>query len=301
MADLLHLVVKWSAFLFLVCSMLAVGMNLTPQAIIVPLRNARLVVVALTLNFVVAPAFAWLLTMVIPLEPGHAAGMLLLSGAAGAPFLPRLVQSARGDSAIAIAVMALLTAGTLVFMPLALPWMIRGFAAHPWAIARPLVLFIVLPLACGMLVKSRTAILAARAAPAFARIGNASLLLLFVLLIADNLRDLLGVIGSGAILAATVYVVGLFGAGWVLGGRAPEERCVLALGTAARNFAAALVPVTSFSDPKVAIMLIVSAIVGLVVSFAAAGWVRNRMPIQPGGVGPKADGNSAVRAQDEGH
>jgi BASS family bile acid:Na+ symporter len=298
MADLLHHGVKWSALLFLVCSMLAVGMNLTPQAIIAPLRSLRLVALALALNFVVAPAFAWLLTVIIPLDPGHAAGMLLLSGAAGAPFLPRLVQSARGDPAIAIALMALLTAGTLIFMPLALPWMIRGFAADTWAIARPLVMFIVLPLICGMLAKNRATTLATRAAPVFALIGNASLLLLFVLLIADNFRALLGVIGSGAILAATVYVIGLFGVSWALGGRAPDERCALALGTTARNFAAALVPATSsFSDPKVAIMLIVSAIIGLVVSFTAAAWVRRRMPVPPGHVGLKADGESKVTEQ----
>jgi BASS family bile acid:Na+ symporter len=298
MTDLLHLVVKCSALLFLVCSMLSVGMNLTPQAVLVPLRNLRLVALAITLNFVVAPAFAWLLTVVIPLDPGHAAGMLLLSGAAGAPFLPRLVQSAHGDSAMAISLMALLTIGTLIFMPLALPWMIRGFAADPWAIARPMGLSIVLPLFCGMLVKSRAPLLATRAAPLFALVGNASLLLLFVLLIADNFRALLGIIGSGAILAATVYVMGLFGLAWVVGGRRPEERCVLALGTAARNFAAALVPATNrFSDPKVAIMLIVSAIVGLAVSFAAAAWVRSRMPNYQGDVGPKADGNSKVTAQ----
>jgi BASS family bile acid:Na+ symporter len=298
MVDWLQLAVKLSALLFLVCSMLAVGMNLTPQAIIAPLCNLRLVALALALNFIVAPAFAWLLTIVIPLDPGHAAGMLLLSGAAGAPFLPKLVQNARGDSALAIALMALLTAGTLLFMPLALPWMIRGFTASASAIARPLLLMIVLPLACGMVVKGGAGSLAARTAPVFAMIGNIGLLLLAVLLVAANVRALLGVIGSGAILAATLYAVGLFVASWALGSCMPGERGVLALATAARNFAAALVPVaSSFSDPKVTIMLVVSAIVGLVVTFSAAAWVRHRMPAQPGHVGLKADGKSTAMTQ----
>lgn len=276
MAESLHLAVKLSAFCFLVCSTLAVGMNLTPQAVIAPLRNLRLVSVALALNFILAPALAWLLTLLIPLDPGHAVGLLLLSGAAGAPFLPKLVENARGDSGLAIALMVLLTAGTMLFMPLALPPLIPGLAAGAWPIAWPLLLLIVLPLACGMFLKDRNTTAAQKAAPVLAAIGNASVLLLFVLLVAENIRALLGVIGSGAILAAILYMFGLLAAGWIFGGRSLEQRSVLALATAARNFGAALVPATALPNPTVAIMLIVSAIVCLIVSFAAAAFIRCR-------------------------
>jgi len=174
--------------------------------------------------------------------------------------------------------MGLLTIGTILFLPFALPLMIHGLQANAWDIARPLVLLIILPLVTGMMVRSGAESFAAHLAPVLAKIGNASLLLLFVLLVALNVRALLGVIGSGAILASLLYIVGLFSVGWLLGGAKPETRSVLALATAARNFGAALVPAaSSFTDPKVTIMLIVSAIVCLVVSFAAARWVRRRM------------------------
>ena len=65
---------------------------------------------------------------------------------------------------------------------------------------------------------------AARSAPVLAKIGNASLLLFFVLLIALNVRLLLGVLGSGAILVAVLYFAGLFIIGWLLGGSKPEVR-----------------------------------------------------------------------------
>ena len=103
MADLLQLLEKVSLLAFLVSSMLAMGLTLTPHAIVAPLRNVRLVLLALGLNFVFAPAFAWLLTVVIPLDRGHAIGLLLLGGAAGAPFLPKVVETARGDLALAAA------------------------------------------------------------------------------------------------------------------------------------------------------------------------------------------------------
>jgi bile acid:Na+ symporter, BASS family len=278
MVELLRLVEKLSVFTFLVCSMLALGLSLTLQAIFAPLRNFRLVLLALALNFILAPGYAWLLTIVIPLQRGHAIGILLLGAAAGAPFLPTLVETARGDLAAAVALTVLLTIGTVLFMPLALPLLIPGLQTDTWSIARPLVTFIVLPMIIGMIIKPRVRRLAARAAPVLAKIGNACLLLLFVLLIALNIRALIGVVGSGAIVVALFYLIGLFIPAWLLGGPKLEVRSVIALGTAARNFGAALVPTaTSFHDPAVTMMLIVSAIIGLAILFIAAAWLRRRV------------------------
>jgi bile acid:Na+ symporter, BASS family len=272
------LVEKLSVFTFLVCSMLAMGLSLTLQAVFAPLRNFRLVLLALALNFILAPGYAWLLTIVIPLQRGHAVGILLLGAAAGAPFLPMLVETARGDLAAAVALTVLLTIGTVLFMPLALPLLIPGLQTDTWSIARPLVIFIVLPMIIGMIIKPGGRRLAERAAPVLAKIGNACLLLLFVLLIALNIRALIGVVGSGAIAVALFYIIGLFIPAWLLGGPKLEVRSVFALGTAARNFGAALVPTaTSFHDPTVTMMLIVSAIMGLAILFIAAAWLRRRV------------------------
>jgi BASS family bile acid:Na+ symporter len=275
MSQLLQHLQKLSMLVFLVSSMLAMGLTLTLPAIIAPLRNVRLVLLALGLNFVLAPALAWLLTVVIPLDRGHAIGLLLLGGAAGAPFIPKVVETARGDLALAAALMGLLTLGTILFLPFALPLMIPGLQTDPWSIAGPLVLLIVLPLVVGMLVKSFAATTAARTAPILAKTGSAALLLLFVLLVALNFRALLGVLGSGAIVATLLYFAGLFIIGWLLSGPRPEVRGVLGIATTARNFGAALVPAaSSFTDPKVTIMIIVGAIACLIVSFAAAAWLR---------------------------
>jgi hypothetical protein len=165
MTELLNHLETVAVLVFLVSSMAAMGLTLTPRAIAAPLRDVRFVLLALALNFVLAPACAWLLTIVIPLDRGHAAGLMLLGGAAGAPFLPKLVETARGDLGSAAALMALLTAGTILFMPFALPLMIAGLTADPWSIARPLLMLIIAPLAVGMVVKSCAASFAARAAP----------------------------------------------------------------------------------------------------------------------------------------
>ena len=151
--DAARLAAKIALLAFLVSSMLAAGLSLTPRAILAPLRNLGLVLVALALNFVAAPFFALVLSIVIPLERPHAIGLILLGGAAGAPFLPKLVERAHGDLGFAVALMTLLTVGTTLFMPFALPLMVTGLQASSWSIAQPLVAFILTPLAVGMLLR----------------------------------------------------------------------------------------------------------------------------------------------------
>jgi BASS family bile acid:Na+ symporter len=273
--DAARIAAKIALLAFLISSMLAAGLSLTPHAILTPLRNLRLVLVALALNFVAAPVFALVLSIVIPLERPHAIGLLLLGGAAGAPFLPKLVEGAHGDLGFAVTLMTLLTVGTTLFMPFALPLMIPGLQASPWSIAQPLVAFILAPLAVGMLLQRRRAFAALQ--PIFVKLGSVSALVLFALLIAIYFHDLLGVFGSGAIAAGAVFIAGLYTAGYLLGGPQVEIKGVLGLGTAARNVGAALVPASqSFSDPKVMIMLVACTLVMLVVLIPASGWLRRK-------------------------
>ena len=94
MTETLQLVEKIAVLAYLVSSMLATGLNLTPRAVLAPLRDAaRLVLIALALNFVLAPAFAWLLTRAFPLDRGHAIVCLIVSFSA-AGWLRRGIASA---------------------------------------------------------------------------------------------------------------------------------------------------------------------------------------------------------------
>jgi bile acid:Na+ symporter, BASS family len=275
MTEVAHIAAKIALFAFLVSSMLAAGLSLTPHAVLAPFRNMRLLLVALVLNFVAAPAFALVLSILIPLERPHAIGLILLGGAAGAPFLPKLVEGAQGDLGFAVALMTLLTVGTTLFMPFALPLMIPGLQASPWSIAQPLVMFILTPLAIGMLLQRRKA--SATLRPILVKLGSVSALGLLALLIALYFHNLVGVLGSGAIGACAIFIVGLYAAGYLLGGSRVQIKGVLGLGTAARNVGAALVPATqSFSDPKVMIMLVACTIVMLVVLVPVSGWLRKK-------------------------
>lgn len=84
---------------FVVSSMLAMGLGLKVAQITAPLRNLRLVAMSLLANFAVMPLGAILLARVLRLDEPLGVGLLLLGVAAGAPFLPKLAQIAKGDLA----------------------------------------------------------------------------------------------------------------------------------------------------------------------------------------------------------
>jgi BASS family bile acid:Na+ symporter len=274
---LASILVKVSLLVFLVSSMLSVGMCLTPRTLLAPLRDTRFLLTALAANFVVAPAFAYLLTLLIPLQEPHAVGLLILACAAGAPFLPKLAESAGVEAASSVALMTLLTVVTLVFMPLALPRLAAGLAASPWDIARPLLIFIMLPLAIGLAVRSRSTNLVQRTRPTLIAFTNISIVVLLITVVVRDLPALLGVIGSGAIAAAILFIAGLFAAGYALGRKLKGEKGLLGLGTAARNVGAAVIPASQPScDPQVMTMLVVCTVVMLVLLLAAASWLRHR-------------------------
>ena len=265
--------------IFIISSMLGMGLGLTVSQIITPLRNPRLVVLSLLANFVLMPLAALGLAALLRLDSPLGVGLLLLGTAAGAPFLPKLAQLAKGSLAFGVGLMALLMVATVAYMPLVLPLLLPGVSVNPVKIASSLFLFMLLPLALGLAAKAWFAVVASRTKPVLDKVSNLSLILLVLLITAANIKNVLAVFGTGGILAGLLLIAVGFGAGWLLGGPGMDTRPVLALGTAQRNIAAALVVGgQSFSDPKVVVMVIVVAIVGLLVLMPLSKALGRRTP-----------------------
>ncbi|MDX2381240.1 MAG: bile acid:sodium symporter, partial [Acidimicrobiia bacterium] len=93
----LEALVQLAALVFVVSSMLAMGLSLSINQIVEPLRNVRLVVIALAVNFVAIPLLAVAIQAVIDLDDDLYTGLILVATAAGAPFLPKLAEVAKGD------------------------------------------------------------------------------------------------------------------------------------------------------------------------------------------------------------
>jgi len=264
--DLLGKAATVAMLIFVVFSMLAMGTGLTVARITEPLRDVRLVLLALLANFVLMPIGAEALAKVLRLDEPFGVGLLLLGCAAGAPFLPKLAERAKGDPAFAVGTMVLLMVVTVGYLPIVLPLLLPGVTVDPWQIARFLVLFMLLPLAAGLALQAFYEGVAARVKPIFDWISDVSLILLVLLITAANIDKILQVFGTFGILAGLLFTVFGVGIGWLLGGHNVDTKRVMALGTGQRNAAAALVVAReSFDDPKVVVMVIVVTIVGLII------------------------------------
>jgi predicted Na+-dependent transporter len=277
MAQALTALSNGAVLLFVATTMLAMGLSLTVAQIIEPLRNARLVALALVANFVLVPLLALVLTFIIPLSEPLKIGLILLGTEAGAPFLPKLAQFARGSVAFGVGLMVLLMIVTIVYMPIVLPLLLPGVRVDPLSIAVSLGLTMLLPLGVALLVRARYPEPAAQLQPIMRQVSNVALLLLLVTSVLANFRQLIGVIGTGGILAALALICGGFVIGYLLGGPGSDTRSVLGLGTGQRNIAAALLVGTqNFTDPNVLAMVVVGSTVGLFVLFPIAGELGRR-------------------------
>jgi len=263
--ELLSKAVPITMLAFVVSSMLAVGLSLTIRQIVAPLRNGKLVFLALLANFVLMPLGALGIARLLRLDQPLGIALLLLGAAAGAPFLPKLAGIAKGNLAFAVGLMVLLMVLTVAYMPLVLPLLLKGVSVDPMKIARSLVLLMLLPLGAGLAVNARLGSIAERMRAPLNRISTLSLALLIVLLLVTNIQNVISLFGTRGILASILFLFAGAGIGWLLGGPGLGTKGVLSLATAQRNIAAALVVGGKDFDPKVLVMIVVVAVVGLLI------------------------------------
>jgi BASS family bile acid:Na+ symporter len=272
-----------SVVVFVISSTLAVGLGLTVQQILAPLRNGRLVVLSLLANFVLIPLVAIGLARVLGLEEPLGVGLLLVGVAAGAPFLLKLADLAKGNMPFAVGLMVVLMVITVGYVPIVLPLLLEGVSVNPANIARSLILLMLIPLAGGLALRAWHPPGAARVRAVVAPVSSISMIFVVTLTTAGHFPSVVGVLGSFGIVAAVVFTAICFGIGWVLGGPGADTRGVLSLGTAQRNTAAAFVVAgQNFTDPRVVVMIAVVMIVAFAMLMPLARMLARRQ--HPGDV-----------------
>jgi BASS family bile acid:Na+ symporter len=274
--DALLVVVKVSALAFVLSSMLAMGLSLTIPAIIAPLRNVRLVVLALAVNFVAVPLLAWGIQAVFDLDQDLYTGLILVATAAGAPFLPRLAQVAKGNIALSVGLMVLLMVVTVAYMPLVLPLFLQDVDVNAWDIASSLIVMMLVPLGIGLFWKARWTETADELQPFMSQASTVAILFMMVGGIILSWSDIVDLVGTGGLIAAVVFLLGALAMGSVSGGSDPGTRSVLGLGTAQRNLSAALVVGAQNFSGEALTYVIVIAFVGLAILMPIAGELGKR-------------------------
>jgi len=291
MMEIPEIALKVSLVLFMVGNLLHMGLRLKLQEAFAGLRNTRFVVQSIVWGFVLCPALAYLLAKIVPLDPAYGMGLILLGMAPCAPFLPPMVERARGDMGSAAAFMILASIVTVVYMPIAVPVMVTGLSTDAWTIAKPLLFFVLLPLAIGIMIQRASAPVAAKIHPFVKNTTGIATLVMLALCVV--------VYGKGFISAAGTYAIGtqiLFfsvatAASYGLSfGLRRSQKSVLALGMSTRNLGAALAPLFAVQavDQRAIVMVALGVPMQTVFSLLAARWFRSQADIAEPTTGPAA-------------
>jgi BASS family bile acid:Na+ symporter len=275
--ELFTIIAQISGLLGIVCSMFAMGLGLTISQIVQPLKNARLVILALLANFVLVPLLAFGITLVIPLEESLKIGLIVLATCAGAPFLILEARGAKANLAVAVGVMTLLMVVTIFYLPVVLPLLLSGVEVDAGAIAQSLIVLMLIPLILGLLIKAHSPDTAKNWAPAMNKIGSLGILILLVVGLGLNVANVVSLIGTRGFLALLIFIFGSLLIGFAFGGRDAGVRTVMGLGTAQRNVSAAiLITLQNFAGTNAVPFVLVAAILLPLILISIARWLGKR-------------------------
>lgn len=272
---------KISLAIFMAGSLLEMGLKLVLEDALRGLRDARFVSYTLLWSFVFCPALAWGLTRVIPLESPYAIGLILLGLAPCAPFVPMLVEKAKGDLGYTAAFMVLASAGTVVCMPFTVPLLTTGLSASAWSIAKPLLIVVFLPMTIGALVRRFNEGVAMKMLPFVKKVAGLAGLVWCVLCLVIYGKSLLGVAGSFAVASELVFFGIVCAVTYFLSVGLPhEQKIVLSVGITTRNLGACLTPLLSVPDmdERATLMIVLAFPIMTIVTLLGTKWFGRRAP-----------------------
>jgi len=258
---------------FTVSNLAAMGLQVNLPDVMVTLRTKKSLALIFVWGWILGPVLGYLITVILPLEEPYVIVVLLASLAPCAPFLQQMVGKANGDMGFAGALIPLVAVGTVVFMPLMAPFLIRGLTIDTWALAKPLLLTILLPLIIGAVIRHYSDQAATRIFPAVKGLALLSTLLTIVWCLVLYGKGMLNTAGELALLSMTLFMVGMAAITYRLGfGLKQNQRSVMALGMGTRNVAAVLAAALAIpnADPRILVMVVMWTLWSAVLAAIAA-------------------------------
>jgi BASS family bile acid:Na+ symporter len=243
--------------------MLALGLSQTVKQIIEPLKNVRITISAVVASYIILPLLATSIARLFDLDPSLRYGLVLLSMAAGAEVGPIFTAKSNANVSLSGGILAMSIGITIIYLPLMLGVLLPDVHFEVGKLLLKLILTIVAPLLLGLFIRSRFEKIAHTAEKYFHTISRFFVVLLLLTLIGLYYKQIIGLLGTYAILAGVIYIVAAFGIGYLLGW--PERSAMLAMGFmhGARNASVAVMVANSvFSDlPDVMLMIATMVII----------------------------------------
>ena len=246
-------------FVFTVSNLAAMGLQVSLPEVMAALRNRAAIVLIFVWGWILGPALGYLITLLLPLEEPYEIVILLASLAPCAPFLQQMVGKASGDISFAGALIPLVAVGTVILMPVMAPLLIKGLTINAMALAKPLLLTILLPLLIGAAIRHYYGITATRVYPAVKVLAKLSTLLTVLWCLILFGEGMLNTAGQFALMAMTLFMVGMALVTYLIGfGMRQNQRSVMALGMGTRNVAAVLAAALAIpdADPRILVMTV---------------------------------------------
>ena len=224
--------------------LLSAGLGLRWDDVFYALRRARLAWI-LPVNFILVPAaaFASIRLFLLPLD--IAAGIILLAASPFAPVLPTFARLAKGNLALASALTGIFPLLSAFITPVICLVALRPILGLlPWKFDVVSTLFVLaatitLPLALGVTCRHYLPALSERLLKPIQVLAEAVGAIALIYVTVTELDAIL-VTGWKALMVMALLSEISFFAGYLVGGPAPAARVVVALGTANRNIALAL-------------------------------------------------------------
>lgn len=258
--------------------MIAIGLGVVWGDVLSAAKRWQLTLPAVVANYVVVPAVTVALLLTYDAQPMVAAGFLILAACPGAPYGPPFVALSRGNVATSIGLMVILASSSAVVAPVLLGILLplvcneEGVKIDALRLAGTLLLTQLLPLCAGLTLRCRRPALAAKLQASATLLSKILNLAAIGLILATQYQTFLHIrpiafVGMLALLIASLV------AGWLLGGRATDERKAMALTTSLRNVGVSMVIAAgSFPGTPALTAVLAYALVELLGSLALALW-----------------------------
>jgi BASS family bile acid:Na+ symporter len=217
-------------------------------------QHWQLAVWVLLINFVILPALIVGFAALVPIPADIKIGYCIVALVAGMPFAPLLTRLARGNVAFAGTLMVVLIVVTVIVAPLALSPIVSavvpGVNYIPiWDVAWPLLLFLLVPLLLGCLVRLRYPDAAVKGARPLQIIAIASLLLYGDVFLVSQWHLFVSAWESGAYIAAFAVPILGIALGSIISRKDVGTRHACEISTAQRSISGAII-VTIFNYPQ---------------------------------------------------
>jgi bile acid:Na+ symporter, BASS family len=240
--------------LFLITAMLSVGLQITTGDLRSLLRSKGLLLRSLLANFVAVPIVGTVLARTLPFKPEAAAALLLLACTPGGISALQFTTRIKGASLFAGSNAFLLTLVAVFLSPALVALVLPGDIPVVIPYGRGLLfvlVFLLLPLVAGTLVRSRGERPAEKLSKPCA-IMSAVLFIVVLVIIMRLRKEAMNAVGKEVLLYMLIFIIISMAVGWFMGGPAKETRPLLATVTGMRHVALSLlIALNSFPDPAV--------------------------------------------------